>query len=82
MNQTETTPRVDSNSRERLLRRAEVELSTGLSKSAIYREIQKGSFPRPIRLTARSVRWPQSKVQAWIQDQIAARGYGGVGGAK
>ena len=66
-----SAPTSNSTSPERLLRRPEVETITGLSRSAIYQRMLDGTFPRPIRLTLRSVRWPESQVQAWVQEQIA-----------
>lgn len=66
-----SAPTANSTPQERLLRRPDVETLTGLSRSAIYRKMLDGTFPRPIQLTLRSVRWPESQVQAWIQEQIA-----------
>lgn len=48
-----------------LLRRADVELLTGLSRSSIYRLISEGSFPRPVKVGERAVRWPASAIEAW-----------------
>lgn len=44
--------------------------ATGLSRSALYRAVAEGSFPRPVRLggTA-SVAWRSVEVVAWINDQ-------------
>ncbi|ARL07628.1 helix-turn-helix transcriptional regulator [Burkholderia pseudomallei] len=38
----------------------------GLSKSEIYRQIQAGTFPRPIPLGARAVGWLERDVEAWL----------------
>lgn len=63
---------------ERLLRLPEVEASVGLKKSAIYAMVALGTFPKPLRLTARAVVWQESLVQGWIQQRIqAAQGAGG-----
>lgn len=59
-------------SREALLRRKQVEALTGLSRSSIYDAIQRGDFPKPIRLLGRTVAWRQSSVDQWIADRIAA----------
>ena len=40
---------------------------TGLSKSTIYDQIKKGTFPKPIRLGARAVGWLQGDIHAWIE---------------
>lgn len=54
---------------ERLLTLHEVEHITGFKSSFIYREAQKGNFPKPIKINTAS-RWPESKVQNWINQQI------------
>jgi prophage regulatory protein len=46
---------------------------TGLSKSEIYRRIQAGTFPQPVRLGARAVGWRAVDVDAWL-DALAKRG--------
>ena len=52
---------------DRLLRRPEVLHLTGLSgPSALKRAIAEADFPRPVRLTARSIAWRQSAVFEWI----------------
>ena len=50
----------------RLLRRHEVEQLVGLGRSALYDHMQKGDFPRPLRVGKSAVRWPESVVLAWI----------------
>lgn len=55
---------------ERLLRMDEVEARTGLRKSSLYAKIKRGEFPAPVRLTARSVAFPESRVDAWIEAMI------------
>lgn len=59
-----------SNSDERLLRRREVEHLTSLSRSLLYSKIADGTFPRPIRIGKQAVAWPESRVRAWIDEQI------------
>lgn len=61
------------NKKERLLRRPEVEYMTGLSKASLYRLMQEDSFPRPINLGPRTVAWPESEVDEWIEKQISSR---------
>ncbi|MFT8245228.1 helix-turn-helix transcriptional regulator [Roseomonas sp. BN140053] len=48
-----------------LLRIAEVEKQSGLTRSSIYRRIKEGTFPAPRALGAGQVRWPQSEVTRW-----------------
>ena len=49
----------------RLLRRREVEQETGLSRTSIYRLMDEGKFPRPLRTGTRAVAWPTSEIEAW-----------------
>ena len=59
--------------RERFLRRPEVERITGLSRAHIYRLMKAGAFPSSIPLlSTRVVVWLASDVDAWITAQIAA----------
>lgn len=54
-----------------ILRRRQVEVRTGLCRSAIYAAVAAGTFPKPIRLgNSRSVGWIESEVSDWIEAQI------------
>jgi len=55
---------------DRYLRRREVEDLTGLSRSAIYRRIDAGTFPRPVKLSPQCVRWRETDVTAWQQAHL------------
>lgn len=57
---------------ERILRRHEVEQRTGLSRSAIYAEMQAGKFPKPLRLTAKAVGWTDHSIDEWIASRLTA----------
>lgn len=60
---------------ERLLRLPDVELRTGLKKSAIYAGMKAGTFPACIKLSVRAAAWPASSVDSWIASKIrSARG--------
>ncbi len=52
----------------RFLRRPEVELRTGLSRSAIYARMASGEFPRPRRIGKRAVGWLESDVELWLSN--------------
>ncbi|HCJ7695386.1 TPA: AlpA family transcriptional regulator [Citrobacter freundii] len=43
---------------------------TGLTDKWFYKLIQRGEFPKPIKL-GRSSRWLESEVEAWLQQRIA-----------
>lgn len=44
----------------------------GLSRSHIYLLVRRGDFPKPIPLTAGTVAWLESDINAWIEARIAA----------
>lgn len=60
---TAPAPRQD----DRLLRLPEVEHRSGLNKSTIYRRIEDGQFPQPVRASDRVVGWIESEFMAWLQ---------------
>lgn len=62
-----------------ILRRKQVELRTGLSRSTIYAKLRHNpkrpgdfdpSFPKPISIGAKSVGWVASEIDAWLTAQI------------
>jgi prophage regulatory protein len=55
------------------LRRNEVMRVTGQPCSTLYARMAEGSFPKPVRLSPRSVAWRLSEVEAWQQERIEAR---------
>ena len=59
---------------DRLLRRRQVEEITGLSRSSIYRLMQDGEFPRPVKVGPAAVRWRASDITAWLESRPEARG--------
>lgn len=54
---------------EKHLRLPAVENLTGLSRSTIYDLMAKGAFPRPVKLTAKAVAWPQSLIVQWLAER-------------
>lgn len=57
---------------EKHYRRTEVESITGLSRSTIYDMMARGDFPRPVRIGAKAVAWPESKISKWLSQREAA----------
>lgn len=41
--------------------------TTGLSRSTVNAKVRAGTFPAPIKLSARCVRWTSESIQQWIQ---------------
>ena len=57
----------------KILRLNEVKALTGLSRSTIYLEISKGTFPKQIKLTGnRSVGWHENSITQWIESRQQA----------
>ena len=50
-----------------------VKQKTGLSRSSIYDGIAKGTFPRQVKLGARSVAWVDEEINSWIDARITER---------
>lgn len=59
---------------DQLLRRPAVQLLTGLSRAGLYAAMQRGEFPRPVKLGRRAVAWPRSAIDEWIQARKAEAG--------
>jgi prophage regulatory protein len=59
---------------ERHIRRPEVQHLTGLGRSTIYSLIGKGEFPRPVKLTAKAVGWPESEIAKWLASRNKVAG--------
>jgi prophage regulatory protein len=57
-----------------ILRRKQVQVRTGLSRSTIYKKVTEGTFPKPVKLGAgaRAVGWVESEIDGWIKSQIEA----------
>ena len=53
-----------------ILRRKQVQVRTGLSRSTIYLRISQNAFPKPVSLGARAVGWVDAEVEAWVSGQI------------
>lgn len=57
---------------ESFLRIRQVCARCGMSRSSVYAAIKSGTFPRPVKIGARSSAWRSSEVEAWIAHRIAA----------
>ena len=51
---------------DRLLKQAEVLAAVGLSRMAVWKLRQRGTFPSPVDVGVGALRWRESDVQAWI----------------
>ena len=55
-----------------ILRRSIPEL-TGFSVVNVYRLINAGLFPKPVRLGANRVGWLESEIEKWLQAKVDER---------
>lgn len=58
----------------KLLKLKDIITMTSLSKSSIYRQVNAGTFPMPVRIGPRSVAWVVSEIESWIGERRALRG--------
>ena len=65
------TPEIDT-----LLRTKEVIQITGRSRSSIFRDIEKGRFPSPVKIGPKSNAWRQSEIATWMAE-LPRRSHGG-----
>jgi len=59
---------------DRILRPREVTEVTGLSRTTIWRGVNAGTFPKPVRLTASTIGWCQTDLAHWLAERRAAAG--------
>lgn len=60
-------------SSEKILKLKEVVDIVGLSRSSVYTLIQRGEFPRPIKMSMRSSGWLRSEIETWIASRASSR---------
>jgi prophage regulatory protein len=51
---------------ERLLRLPEVVRTLGVSRATIYRYVDSGRLPPPVKLSTRCIAWRASEITAWM----------------
>ncbi|MFJ1253824.1 helix-turn-helix transcriptional regulator [Cupriavidus sp. CuC1] len=56
-----------------ILRRAQVESETGLSRSTIYARIKNKTFPAPIQLGPRAVGWRRGQIDDFLANPAGYR---------
>jgi prophage regulatory protein len=55
---------MQESSRVTFLRRRQVEIESGCSRSTLYQRISQGLWPKPVRIGPRAVAWPATEVAA------------------
>ncbi|BBN59334.1 helix-turn-helix transcriptional regulator [Hydrogenovibrio marinus] len=61
---------------QKLLRLKQVMAETGLSRSYVYALSKDGKFPKPVKLSEKSVAWIESEIKEWIDQKIIDRNQG------
>lgn len=54
----------------RMLRLPMVMERVGFGRSQIYKMIQRGEFPAPVKLSSQVSGWEESKIEEWLQGKI------------
>ena len=52
-----------------------MERMTTLSPSTIYRLMREESFPEPIKIGPRAVRWRREEIEDWLASRPRAKGW-------
>ena len=42
---------------------------TGLSRTSIWRQVDRGTFPKPVKLGPRAVGWRASDIEEWLRNR-------------
>ena len=45
---------------------------TGLSRSTVYDMMDRGEFPRPVKIGVRAIAWPIERVDQWMAEKAEA----------
>ena len=55
----------------KLIRLPGVEERTGFKKSSVYAGVKAGTFPAPVRLSARAVGWREEDLDKWVSERVS-----------
>ena len=61
---------MQTESPDRILRIKAVLERTGLTRSTLYRKIERGTFPPQVKLSERCAGWRESAVTAWMHNPM------------
>lgn len=54
---------------DKIIRWPEVKERVALSRTTVWRLIQQGTFPAPVKLTDRLVGWREAEIASWLSDR-------------
>lgn len=57
----------------RILRRQATCDLIGIKAAGLYRLVQRGQFPKPIKISTKLSGWVEAEVVAWLESRIAQR---------
>jgi prophage regulatory protein len=57
---------------ERIVRMDELLRRLQISRATVYRWLDEGRFPRPVRLGERTIGWRESSLSGWLAEREAA----------
>lgn len=60
------------------LRLRDVKARVGMSRTAIYRDMQAGLFPKQFAIGPNAVAWDSDEIEQWQQSKLAAARAGGT----
>ena len=52
---------------EEIWRKPKVLAAIGMGNTWLYEAVERGDFPKPVKLGSRAVGWRKSDVQAWLE---------------
>lgn len=53
-----------------MLRLPAVKHTTGLGRTTIYEMAKSGTFPKPVKISARAVGWSSQAIQDWLTQRL------------
>ncbi|MBK7363379.1 MAG: AlpA family phage regulatory protein [Micavibrio sp.] len=56
-----------------IIRLPEVSRRTGRSRAAIYVDMDKGLFPKSVKIGERAIGWFEHEIEAWIKARLHRR---------
>jgi prophage regulatory protein len=56
---------------DRILRDAEVESRSGLSRTTPWRLVKAAKFPKPVKITDHAIGWRESEIDVWLASRVA-----------
>ncbi len=69
-NASQNEPKNQKHNNCRIIRIGEVKSRTSLARSTIYKRINDGDFPKPIKIGVRAVGWLEEDIDDWLDRKI------------